>query len=88
MTFERVDGVLVEQIGESWAAFSPLSRQTSLLSDLAAAVLEVLDAGPLTFDQVAQQLAADSGRPRSELDPVLLPCWDTLVGVGLIRKQP
>lgn len=86
MRFEKVPGSLIEPLGTSWAAFSPLSRRTSLLTDLAAATLEVLDEGPLTFGDVVQRLAGDSEQPGDNIEPMLLPAWDALISEGLIRE--
>jgi hypothetical protein len=47
MHYTRAPGVRIEPVGGAWAAFSPLSGETLLLNDEAAAILEVLtSSGP------------------------------------------
>lgn len=84
--FARLDGALVESLGEVWVAFSPASGETILLNDESAAVLEVLEAGPATADAVCAALAADSGLPLESLRPLVNDSWPRLIEAGLVRQ--
>jgi PqqD family protein of HPr-rel-A system len=84
--YVRADGILVEPLGHLWAAFSPLSGETSLINDESAAVLEVLSAGPATADSVCSFLAADSGIPAEDLSALVEAGWLRLIEAGLVRE--
>ena len=85
--FSVVAGTLVEPVGQLWAAFSPLSGETTMLNDETAAILEVLADGPLTAADLCTCLAVDTGQPVGELAPVVDACWPRLIDAGLIRMQ-
>jgi PqqD family protein of HPr-rel-A system len=82
---ERVPGLCVESVGSGWAAFSPVSGETLLLNDEAAAVLEVLSDGPATRGTVCAALASDSGTPAAEIEERLAESWEQFVRAGLVR---
>lgn len=82
----RVDGVLVEPIGHLWAAYSPASRETILLNDESAAMLEILEAGPATTAEICETLASDSGLAAETLLDTVESSWPRLVEAGLVRK--
>ncbi len=85
--FARSKGLLIEPIGHIWAAFSPLSGETTLLNDESVAVLEVLlEVGASDADSVALQLAADSGMDVFRLRDIVEDCWPRLVDAGLVRQ--
>lgn len=84
----RVDGVLVEPVGHLWAAYSPLTGETTLLNDESAAMLEILEAGPADAEQVCRLLASDSGLAADELGPVVNASWPSLIEAGLVRALP
>ena len=80
-----VAGVLLEPLGELWAAFSPLSGETVLLNDVSAAILEILSEGQLDSEGVCALLAADTGQDPSIVYDVVGGCWTSLVNAGLVR---
>jgi hypothetical protein len=86
--FGRRDGIVVQPVGELWAAFSPVSSETILLNNECAAVLEVLAEGPASTQQVAEHLALDTGDEASELRDLVAACWNTLIDNGLVQKLP
>ena len=86
--YARVAGVVVEPLDVFWAAFSPASGQTHLLNDASAAILEVLADGACTADEVAAQLAADSGETLATVAAALAGCWPVLVDCGLVAARP
>jgi PqqD family protein of HPr-rel-A system len=84
MRYARAPGVRVEPVGDSWAAFSPLSGETLLLNDEAAAILEVLEAnGAIAADEVRRLLAADTGEASDVVAERLRDSWTHLETVGL-----
>jgi len=83
--YAPVEGVLVEPVGELWAAFSPLSGETLLLNDTSAAMLEILSGGALDADGVCELLASDTGQDQAVINEVLSSCWSILVSAGLVR---
>jgi PqqD family protein of HPr-rel-A system len=85
--FERVDGILLEPLGEIWAAYSPASGETTLLNNESAALLEVLSAGPVDEAAVCAALAEDCDLPAAEL-AVMVGChWSRLIEAGLVRTR-
>lgn len=86
MLVARIDGVLVEPIGQSWVAFSPASGDTTLLNDESAAMLEVLGLDCMDTADVATQLAEDAGIAASRFAPALDSHWARLIDCGLIRR--
>jgi PqqD family protein of HPr-rel-A system len=85
-SFVRADGVLVEPVGHLWAAFSPLSGETSLINDESAAVLEVLSAGPASSDAVCDALAGDIGTRSEDLLSLIEAGWPRLIEAGLVQE--
>jgi PqqD family protein of HPr-rel-A system len=83
--FERMPELHVESIGTGWAAFSPVSGETLLLNDEAAAVLEVLNEGPATRSDVCAALARDSAVSTAEVEMRLAESWEQFVRAGLVR---
>lgn len=85
--FQRAPGVLVEPLGEVWAAFSPASGETLILNNESVAMLEILDTGPATGVAVAGALADDIGLPESEVLPLVEAAWQRLVEAGLVLSE-
>lgn len=81
----RPEGVVVEAVGHLWAAFMPVSGETSLLNDESAAILDVLLEGPADTDEVCLRLAADSDLLPAEMAAAVAACWQQLVDVGAVR---
>jgi hypothetical protein len=77
--------ILVEAVGEMWAAFSPASGGTQLLSDEAAALLEVLSEAPRTMQDAAQAIALESALPLQTVLPMLEDVGIELEAAGLIQ---
>jgi PqqD family protein of HPr-rel-A system len=86
--YARVEGALVETVGHLWAAYSPVTGETTLLNDESAAILEVLDPGPAGTEQVCAQLGIDSGLSADELAPIVDASWASLIEAGLVRALP
>lgn len=86
--YGRRDGIAVEPVGDFWAAFSPVSGESILLNDESAAILEVLAEGPATTEQVAAQLALDTGDAAADLHDLVDGCWQTLIDSGLVQRLP
>ena len=84
--FVAVSGLLVVPVGQLWAAYSPLSGETTLLNDASAAILEVLVNGPLSQCAVCADLGRDTGQRAEELVAVVEACWPRLVDAGLVRQ--
>lgn len=87
-SYGRRDGIVVEPVGDIWAAFSPASGETILLNNESAAILEVLADGPATTQLVAEQLARDIGEQAGALHDLVDGCWTTLIENGLVQKLP
>lgn len=73
-------------MGQLWAAFSPLSGETTVLNDEGAAVLEILRSGWMTQAQLCSLLADDTGQAVSEITPVVQACWPRLLESGLVQR--
>jgi PqqD family protein of HPr-rel-A system len=84
--FKAVTGLRIAQVGHLWVAFSPLSGETTLLNDEAAAVLELIGGQALTQQQLCKQLAADTGQDEPQLASVLDGCWGRLMESGLVDR--
>lgn len=84
--FAAVEGLRLAPLGSLWVAFSPLSGETVLLNDEGAAILEVIDAQPLTQFQISQQLATDSGQPVDQVESLVANCWRHLIESGLAQR--
>jgi PqqD family protein of HPr-rel-A system len=84
----RVPGVALEPIGNTWAAFSPLSGETHLLNDSSAAMLECLsEERPKHVDVLCAELAALSGMTTADVADICATSWSSLVQAGVIRVQ-
>jgi PqqD family protein of HPr-rel-A system len=81
-----VEGTLVAPVGRLWAAFSPLSGETTVLNDEGASILEVLAEGPQSLDGLCASLASDTGQAPDELVPIIDACWPRLIDAGLVRR--
>lgn len=81
--------MLLEPLGDAWAAFSPLSGTTHVLNDSGAAVLEVLaELGPVPPAQVAAVIAAQVELPVPQIASALDATWRDLIDAGLVRLAP
>ncbi len=82
-------GLLLEALGDGWAAFSPLAGSSHVLNDSGAAILEVLaDTGPSPAAAVSAAIAVDVGLPPDAIQAALAPLWDELILAGLVREVP
>jgi PqqD family protein of HPr-rel-A system len=88
MRLQRVPGLRLEPVGSMWAAYSPLSGRTSLLNDLSAAVLEVLDQGPASEEALFSTLSSDSATDVEMIQSLVTPAIKDLADAGLIRTCP
>ena len=88
MRLDRVPGLRTEAVGTMWAVFSPLSGRTSLLSDLPAAVLELLESGPLSEEALFEHLSSDSGTAIEMSQSLVTPAIKDLADAGLVRPCP
>ena len=88
MRLQRVAGLRTEPVGAMWAVFSPLSGRTSLLNDLPAAVLELLESGPLSEEALFENLSSDSGTDVEMIQSLVRPALKDLSDAGLIRPCP
>lgn len=86
LTYGRCGGVVVRPVSDVWAAFSPVSGETLLLNNESAAILEVLADGPATTQQVAEQLARDTGEQSGQLQALVAVCWHALIEAGLVEE--
>ncbi len=81
-----VSGVLVEPLGDHWAAFSPASGESHLINDTSAALLEALAGqSPSTLGQACEALAGDLGALPAEVDGLVREAFDTFLPAGLVR---
>jgi PqqD family protein of HPr-rel-A system len=87
MRWERVPGVRVEPLGAGWAAFSPLSGDTLLISTESAAILEILADGPSEEVALCDTLALDVGQPSAAIAAALAQAREGLVAAGLVRLR-
>jgi PqqD family protein of HPr-rel-A system len=86
--YGRADGVLVEPVGHLWAAFSPLSGETTLLNDESAAILEVLESGGNDTWGVCTALAEDGGLDAQQFVAAVAGGWARLLDAGLVTRLP
>lgn len=83
-----VPGVLVESLGDHWAAFSPSSGESHLINDTSAAILEMLSCEtPLTQAQACAELAADAGELPADAEGLVHEALQTFVTAGLVRTM-
>ena len=82
-------GTLMEQLGEHWVAFSPLSGETHLINDTTAAVVESVSREvPVTLEQLWASLAADAGVMPIDAEDLVRQALQMLVAAGLVREVP
>ena len=81
-------GVRLKPLGEVWLAFSALSGETHRLNPEAAAVLDLLAAGPMDELHLCALLAAETGSDAEAIRATLNEVWPTLEAAGLIRTEP
>ena len=86
-SFIRSPGVLIEPVGDMWAAFCPASGETVVLNDECAAILEILEPGPSDTSTIVNTLAADSALPAESIATLLETAWKHLSETGLIRRE-
>jgi PqqD family protein of HPr-rel-A system len=79
--------VQIQSLGQHWAAYSPLSGETLLLNDAAAAILEVLADGPSEEHAIAAALAADVGQSIDTVQSLMHGAADELAAAGLIVRS-
>lgn len=77
------EGGLVEPCGQLWAAFSPASGETTLLNDVAAALLETIRESPTTSGRLAEWLAAQAAATPEEAARAVEEAVAQLEGAGL-----
>ena len=85
MQIRRAPDVRLESLGDRWVAFSAASGETHQLNDEAAAVLELLAAGPMAEADLCAALAGDTGLESGAIAAVLQQVWPALDAAGLIR---
>lgn len=85
--YERVPGLRITSLDdETWAAYSPVSGETHLLNETAAAIVELLgECGLMSADEVCAALARDSGLSAGAVATTLGDVWSTLQRSGLVR---
>jgi len=83
--YRLIDGVRVESIAATWAAFSPVSGETLQLNDEAAAILELLALGPLDSDVVRDTLAEETQTEPAKVGEAISHVWSQLILAGLVR---
>lgn len=86
--YARVEGTLVEPVGDVWAAFSPSTGETVLVNHETASILELLGAGADNTAEICAVLAADCGLDADSLAEVVEACWPRLLEAGLVCERP
>jgi PqqD family protein of HPr-rel-A system len=83
----RAPGVLIEPLGEGWAAYSSLSGETHLVNAESVEVLNQLDTSDVRSpEQVCERLATEYEVDAAELLATLSASWEPLVTAGLVRR--
>ena len=82
-----VVGVVIEALGDCWAAHSSAAGRTSILNAESASVLEILQSGPRDLDDVAAELASEIGVSADDLKNILAPLWRELINAGLVSIE-
>jgi PqqD family protein of HPr-rel-A system len=85
--YTRTEGILVEPVGDVWAAFSPCTGETVLLNHETASILEVLGEDAAGTAEICAVLAADCGLDADSLAEVVETCWPRLLEAGLVRER-
>ena len=84
-----VHGVLVEPLGEHWAAFSPASGESHLINNTSAAIVEMLSCEmPLTLAQACAALATDVGTLQPDAEAFVGEALRSFITAGLARSVP
>jgi PqqD family protein of HPr-rel-A system len=86
VVYEIVPGARVEAVGAAWAAYSPVSGETMLLSPEGAVVMEILAEGSSDQSRLCSALARDCGLPEELIGDQLGAAWPRLVEAGLVRR--
>ncbi len=84
MRFVCSEGLRIEPLDESWAAYCARSGETLQLNTEAAAVLEVLSEGPQEAHEVLRVLAQDSQTPLETVSERMRDVWSELLDNGLV----
>lgn len=79
-----VRGVVCEQVGDGWMAYSPLSGHTQWLNDTSAAVLDLVSSGCTTAQAVYEVISHDTHMPVEVVSQIVSPHWDELAAAGLL----
>jgi hypothetical protein len=79
------EGALVESLGAGWVTFSPLSGETQVLNDEAAACLEAVMDSPRTLHDLTSAIAALTDTPQVELAVLVEDAVNLLTQAGLLR---
>lgn len=80
----------MEPLGDDgwWAAYSPKSRRSVVISNEAAAVLEWLREDPSTLDGLAARIASEIGSPPEATRDTMRTWWSNLIDTGLVTEMP
>ncbi len=84
--YERCPSLRVELVGDAWGAFSPLSGETLLLNDEAAALLEILSDGAASLDNLCSSLSVDTNVPAGDIRLRVSESWEQFVRAGLVVR--
>lgn len=84
--YARVEGLLIEPVGHLWIAFSPASGETALLNEESIAILELLEQGSATVEDIVAALAASCEEEPASLQSLVADSWSGLVDAGLVRE--
>jgi hypothetical protein len=84
--YARVDDLLIEPLGQAWAAFSPSSGETTLLNDESVAILEVLEAGPADTAGVCRELLGEERPHDPQMEREIESGWPVMLDNGLVRR--
>lgn len=79
------EGTNLESLGAGWVTFSPLSGETHLLNDEAAACLEAVIESSRTLHDLTSGLAALTDMPQVELAVLVEDAVGMLTRAGLVR---
>jgi hypothetical protein len=81
---QPVHGVVCEQVGDGWMAYSPMSGHTQWLNDTSAAVLDLVTSGCTTAQAVYEAIAQDTDMPTEVVSQIVSPHWNELAAAGLL----
>jgi hypothetical protein len=84
----RAEGVLLQPLGEAWAAYSSASGETHLINESGAALIQALDERePRHRKLVQRNLAAAADLTDYEVDSLLKLAWEEYLQAGLLRRS-